>query len=304
MKVRFAASPIAMLAIAAAIVSLAAPTAAIAQDGGDGQVASEPDGALDLDFENSVFNGDFLVVGAAPVFAPSYEGSDDLAVMPGIGIAGRIAGIGISPRAAGASFDLLREKKGARQGFSFGPVIRYRSNRTGKTHDEVVDKLEKLPGVVELGFVAGVDFKGVLNPYDSLSMSTDVRFDVSGHGGGTIIAPGVSYITPISRGDVVGAAISASFVDDSYAHYNYSVSPDGAAASGLPAYVAHGGFKDISVGAFVGHDLDGNLLNGGFAIGGGVMFSRLFGSAADSPITSIRGKASQWIFGVGLAYVF
>ena len=291
------------LAVAAAIISLFAPIAAIAQDAGDARAADSDDG-LTLDFERSVFNGDFLVVGAGPVFAPSYEGSDNLAVMPGFGIAGRIAGIGISPRAAGASFDLLREKKGARHGFSLGPVIRYRSNRTGNAHDPVVDKLDKLPGVVEAGIVVGVDFKGVLTPYDSLSMSTDFRFDVSGHDGGTIVSPGISYITPVSRGDVIGVAMSGSFIDDSYAHYSFSISPAGAAASGLPVYNATGGFKDISIGAFFGHDLDGNLLNGGLAIGGGVMFSQLFGSAADSPITSIRGKASQWIFGAGLAYVF
>ena len=286
------------LPLLAAIFSLSAPAAAHAQD-----VTGEG-GGLDLDFEQSVFTGDFMVVGAGPVFAPSYEGSDDLAVMPGFGIAGRLGGIGISPRAAGASFDLVPERKGARHGFALGPVIRYRSNRTGSAHDEVVDKLDRLPGVVEAGLVAGVDFKGVLNPYDSLSISTDFRFDITGHGGGTIIAPGFSYITPVSRADVFGIAVSGSFIDDSYAHYSFSISPAGAAASGLPVYDAKGGFKDLSIGAFAGHDLDGNLLNGGLAIGGGVMFSRLFGSAADSPITSIRGNPSQWIFGAGLAYVF
>ena len=292
------------LAFAAAIASLAVPVAAVARDAGEAPVASVSRSGLELDSDRSVFDGDHLIVGIGPILAPSYEGSNDLILTPGAGIAGSLGGIGISPRAGGASFDLVRDKKGARSGFTLGPVIRYRFNRTGDAHDEVVDKLGKLPGVVEAGVVVGADFKGVLNPYDSLSMSTDVRFDISGHGGGMIIVPGISYITPVSRADVAGIAISGSFVDDSYARYSFSISPAGAAASGLPVYDAHGGFNNFSIGAFVGHDLSGNLLNGGFVIGGGLMFSQLFGSAAESPITSIRGKASQLILGAGLAYTF
>jgi outer membrane scaffolding protein for murein synthesis (MipA/OmpV family) len=89
-----------------------------------------------------------------------------------------------------------------------------------------------------------------------------------------------------------------------YARYNYSISPAQSAASGLPAYRAKGGFKEASAGAFTGIDLDGNLLNGGFALGAGVLYSRLYGSAAKTPITRDRGSRSQWIAGGGIAYVF
>lgn len=273
-----------------------------------GFAASVPLGAqaqdVPIDYEDSVFSGDFLVVGVGAVAVPSYEGSGDTTIMPAAGFAGRLAGIGISARAAGASFDLWADPKGARRGITLGPVFRYRSNRTGDAHDDVVNKLGTLPGVIEGGIVAGLDFKGVLNPYDSLSTSVDFRWDISGHGGGRIIAPGVSYITPLSRGDVAGLAISSSFIDKSYANYNFAVTPAGAAASGLPVYAATGGLKDVSIGAFAGHDLDGNILNGGFSIGGGLMYSRLFGSAAQSPITRLRGRREQWIFGGGLAYTF
>ena len=51
-------------------------------------------------------------------------------------------------------------------------------------------------------------------------------------------------------------------------------------------------------------NLDGNFLDGGFAIGAGVEYSRLQGSAADTPLTAIRGQRGQLVVGAGLSYTF
>jgi outer membrane scaffolding protein for murein synthesis (MipA/OmpV family) len=282
-------------AVAFAALFLAVPQAAFAQE--------LPQSAGD-DGEASVFDGDYLIVGGGLAVVPSYEGSDDLVAIPAAGFAGRVAGVRIMARAAGFALDLVPEGKQAKVGLTLGPVLRYRTNRTSNIADPVVEKLGKLPGAIEAGFVVGTEIKGVLNAADQLSLGVDLRWDVSGHGGGMIVSPGASYLTPLSRGDAAGLALVANITDDRYADYNFSVSPAGAAASGLPAYQAGGGLKDIGIGAFVGHDFNGNLLDGGLAIAAGAMYSRLYGSAAESPITSIRGKSSQWIFGAGLAYVF
>ena len=69
-------------------------------------------------------------------------------------------------------------------------------------------------------------------------------------------------------------------------------------------YKAKGGFQEASIGIATARDLNGNLLDGGFAVGVGALYSRLFGSAAKTPITSIRGSRNQWTFGGGLAYTF
>ncbi len=257
------------------------------------QIAAEP----------SVFDGDFLIVGAGPVVAPSYEGSDNLSIIPAAGIAGRLGGIGISARAGGIALDVIPDSD-SRVGIALGPVVRYRSNRTGNPRDPVVARLGKLKGVIEAGANVGIAVKHVLNGYDSLSASVDLRWDVSGRGSGYIISPGISYLTPLSKAQVAGAAVSANFIDSRYARYNFSVTPAGAAASGLPAYDAQGGFKDWSVGVFTARDFNGSFLDGGFSVAVGGMYSRLYGSAAESPITSIRGKRSQWLFGGGLAYIF
>ena len=279
-----------------ASLAMLSPLPASAQD-----VPKAADGGVQP--EASVFSGDFLIVGAGPVVVPSYEGADELHVLPAAGVAGRLGGIGINPRAAGVALDLIPDSD-SRAGFSLGPVIRYRTNRTGKVSDPAVAALGKLKGVIEAGVNAGMAFKGVLNEHDSLSASVDVRWDISGRGSGYIVSPGMSYLTPVSRAQVIGVALGANFIDQRYARYNFSVTPAGSAASGLPVYDAHGGLKDWNLGAFTARDLNGNFLDGGFALAVGAMYSHLYGSAAESPVTRLRGKRSQWIFGGGLAYVF
>ena len=253
--------------------------------------------------EKSVFSGDFVIVGAGPVVVPSYEGADELRVIPAGAVAGRIGGIGINPRAAGVAIDLIPDSD-AKVGLTFGPVLRYRTNRSGKVADPAVAALGKLKGVVEAGVDAGLAFKGVLNPHDSLSVSVDLRWDISGQHSGLIVSPGVSYLTPLSRAQVIGMAAGVNFIDERYARYNFGVTPAGSAASGLPVYQAHGGLKDWNFGAFTARDLNGNFLDGGLALAVGAMYSHLYGSAAESPVTRLRGKRAQWIFGGGLAYVF
>ncbi len=260
--------------------------------------------AMAQDAEPSAFDGDFLIIAAGGVVLPSYEGADENSILPAAAFAGRVGGIGISPRAAGLALDLVPGKPGARASLGLGPVVRLRMNRSGRIKDPVVAKLGKLHSVIEGGVNVGMTFKRVFNPHDQLSVGTDFRWDISGHGGGGLISPSVTYLTPISRAQVVGILASAEIADQRFASYNYEVTPAGSAASGLPAYAPHGGLKALSVGAFTARDLDGNLLNGGLSIGAGAMYTRLKGSAAETPITALRGKASQWFFAAGLGYTF
>lgn len=258
----------------------------------------------DAVLEASVFDGDFLVVGVGAVSMPSYEGSNDRTISPLAGVFGRVAGVGINPRAAGIALDFIPEAKGQRVSFSLGPLIRYRANRSGGIKDPVVRRLGELDAVVEGGIAGGVTLTGLLNAFDRISVGADVRWDVSGKGSGRVIAPGVTYFTPVSKGQVIGGRFGAEFVDRKYARYNYAVDAAGSAASGLPQYAARGGFKEWNLGAFTAVDLSGNFLDGGFALGVGAQYSRLQGSAAETPITAVRGKRGQWFVGGGLAYTF
>ena len=257
-----------------------------------------------LEPEATAYDGDFLIVAAGAVMLPGYEGADENSILPAAAFAGRVGGIGISPRAAGLALDLVPGKPGARINLSLGPVLRLRMNRSGRVKDPVVASLGKLRSVIEGGVSLGVTFKRVFNAHDQLSVGSDLRWDVSGRGGGGLIAPSVTYLTPVSRAQVVGMLASAEFADQQFASYNYAVTPAVSAASGLPTYAPSGGLKALSFGAFTARDLDGDLLNGGLSIGAGAMYTRLKGSAAATPITALRGKTSQWFLAAGLGYTF
>ncbi|MEP3050760.1 MAG: MipA/OmpV family protein [Erythrobacter sp.] len=257
----------------------------------------------------NVFDGDWITLGLGVSASPSYSGSDDYVVFPVPLIRGRIAGIGINPSAAGLTLDFVPKPQNERPGqrsvsFSAGPTFRFRSDRSDRIRDEVVIAAGELENAVELGASAGVTIPGVLSPIDSISFSTDIRFDVAGAHEGMLIEPGVTYFTPMGQSAAISLSAGLSFVDDDFADYYYSVDPAQSAASGLPEFTADGGLNSVGVNALFAFDFDGNVLNGGigaFMITG---YSRLIGDAADTPFTSIRGNPDQIFGAIGLAYTF
>jgi len=277
------------LATAAALV-LALPTVAHAQN--DGRQT------------DTVFDGDYLTLGVGGFYGPSYEGSDDYVLFPAPIVQGRLLGVAITPRAGGVALDVIPDAKDAKVGFSLGPVATVRRDRASHIKDPVVKSLSKLDTAVEVGANAGVTVYDLLTGYDSLTFSADARWDVAGAHKGMLWGPSVSYFTPVSKGAAVNLALSAEHVDRDYANYYFSVSPAQAAASGLPAFSADGGWKSMGANVLVGVDFDGDLTNGGLAgfVTGG--YTRLLGDAKRTPLTSIRGDADQWLVGAGLAFTF
>ena len=71
------------------------------------------------------------------------------------------------------------------------------------------------------------------------------------------------------------------------------------AQSGLSAYDADAGFRDVRVtlGAMV-------PVTEHWLVGAGVMFMRLVGNAADSPIVDDAGSPNQISGGLGVAYAW
>ena len=252
----------------------------------------------------TVFDGDYLTVGAGAAYVPGYEGSDSYVVTPVLGFQGRLGGFTISPRPAGAAVDLINEPSDAKVSFNFGPVTRVRFDRTKQIRDPAVSALGVRKTAIEVGATAGVSIGRITNPYDSLSFGMDVRWDVNGAHKGTVIQPTISYLTPLAQSFAIVLNLSAEHVDDKYAQYYYGVTPGGAVASGLPVYAAHAGWKNAGASLVTFYDLDGNLANGGFALVGGLSYSRMLGDIARSPIVAQRGSRNQFMAGAGIAYTF
>ena len=253
--------------------------------------------------ETSVYDGDWLSVGVGVGYAPSYDGSDDYVAFPIPVVQGSLGGIGISPRAGGLALDFLADpEKGV--GFNLGPSARMRSNRASQIEDKVVRSLGKLDHAVEVGPSVGITVAQVFHEYDTLSFNTDIGWDVAGAHKGMVVSPSLTYFTPLSRGAAVSLSASAEWGDRKFADYYYSISPAQSAASGLAPFSAGKGFTKAGIAAVGGIDLDGDLLNGGFAIVVGGGYSRMLGDAKDTPLTSVRGSPNQWFGAIGIGYTF
>jgi outer membrane scaffolding protein for murein synthesis (MipA/OmpV family) len=196
----------------------------------------------------------------------------------------------------------LAPRKGAR--LAFGPAVRFRNDRAVQIGDAVVARAGKLDAALEVGGNVAVVWRGVVKPIDQLSIGVQARWDVLGAHAGMVIEPQINYRAPLGRAFSLQAQVSAEFVDDSFAAYYFTVSPAQAAATGLRQFRAGGGLNRIGTTAILSYDLDRNPLNGGWALTGIGGYSRLTGDSADTPFTSERGDANQFIAGLGMAYTF
>ena len=94
-----------------------------------------------------------------------------------------------------------------------------------------------------------------------------------------------------------GAAFT--YGSGNYMNEYFGVTPTDSLASGLPIYVPGGGARDVRGWATAVLSLSLH-----WHLGAGVMYSRLVGDAADSPIVSQEGSKNQWIYGAGALYAW
>lgn len=253
---------------------------------------------------DSVLDGDHLTVGVGAVYVPSYRGSDDYAVSPVPLVRGKFKGVDINPRVAGVALDFIPDDRDSGIGFSLGPVATVSFNRNRRIKDPVVRAAGKLDAAIEVGASAGITKYKLLHDYDSLTLSTDVKWDVNGAYKGMTWAPAISYMTPLSPALVTVLAVSARHVDDDFAEYYYSVNPVQSTASGLPLYNAKGGWDSVNTSLLMAYDLSGDVRDGGLSLFGVANYSRMLNDGKRTPFTSLRGDADQWVVGAGVAYTF
>ena len=255
--------------------------------------------------DRGVFAGDWLTLGIGGGYGPSYEGSDDYTLFPAPLAQGSLSGFDFGARGPGLYVDLVRDSNAeGNVKFLAGPLVRVRTDRNSNIKDPVVRSLGKEDVAIEIGATAGVSFSKVLNPFDSLTLSTDIQWDVAKAHRGRLISPNISYSTPLSTAIFTNLSLSATHVDGNYADTYFSIDAAGSAASGLPVFDAKGGWKSYGASLLGGFDLSGDVRDGGWGLFGLVSYSRLTGDAKRSPVTAIRGDADQWFLAGGISYTF
>jgi outer membrane scaffolding protein for murein synthesis (MipA/OmpV family) len=309
-------TPLAPLALAIALAATPALAAeeeaesAATESDAEAQTAPPPAPSAKppFAFAKPVFDETWATIGLGVGMVPSYAGSNDYIAFPLPLIAGRVGGVGIAPNGPGFVLNLNLGKPGLvpskRARLAFGPAFRFRNDRNNRISDDVVARAGKLDAALEVGANVGVSFANVVKTFDSLSLGVQARRDVLGAHEGWVIEPQIGYRALVGKGFTLQAQASAEFVDDNFADYYFTVTPAQSAATGLAQFRADGGLNRVGTTAILSYDLDRNPLNGGWsltAIGG---YSRLIGDSADTPYTSVRGDANQFILGGGVAYTF
>jgi MipA family protein len=309
------------LAFAACLSAVAAAPALSANADEEGSVAAaegaesvqpapqpQPAAPPPMVFAKPVFDETWATIGLGAGMVPSYAGSNDYIAFPLPLIVGRIGGIGISPNGPGFVLDFNSPRPSLAQRtkprLAFGPAFRFRNDRADRISDEVVARAGKLDAALEVGGNAAAVFPGVFKRFDQLSIGVQARWDVLGAHDGMIVEPQIGYRALVGKAVTLQVQASAEFVDDSFANYYFTVSPAQAAATGLAQFRADGGLNRVGTLAILAYDLDRNPLNGGWSLTGVGGYSRLIGDSADTPYTSVRGGANQFIAGLGVAYTF
>jgi len=237
-----------------------------------------------------------LKIGLGAGVAPDYEGSDDYRFLPFPSFELRHEGFGIRTNRLGVEADLIPF-----QGFEMGPVVRYNMGRNN-VRDDVVDLLPEVDGTAELGGYVGAGL-----PLNLIGGETDAILfgrlsGLQGLGGGhdgAVFEGSLGVIAPLTSELTVITSFNTSYMSGDYADAFFSVSAAGATASGLSAYDAGAGFKDVGASLIVRYAWTENWST--TLIGS---YTRLVGQAADGPIVASRGSADQMFAGVSVGYQF
>jgi len=177
-----------------------------------------------------------------------------------------------------------------------GPEFLYRFERDD-VDDDVVSKLHKIDGSANLGLFGGYIWKDPAELRKQFGITLWGLWDVSSVSKGWNAGVNVFGMYPVARPVTLAAGAGATYGDGNYTDTYFGVSGADSLASGLPAFSAGGGMRDARCWVMAMLHLSEK-----WHTGAGLLYSRMLGDAADSPIVADRGSKDQWIYGIGLLY--
>ena len=145
----------------------------------------------------------------------------------------------------------------------------------------------------------GLEFVVPGDPRKRLRLDLRVQQDLASEHDGWLASSGVQGWYPIERLVEVGLALGTTYGSGDYMSTFFGVRARDSAQSGLAAFDADAGFRDVRLTLGVVVPVTEHWL-----VGAGAMFMRLVGDAADSPIVDDAGSPNQISGGLGVAYAW
>ncbi len=233
-----------------------------------------------------------IVGGVATV--PDYEGANKMRVIPLVSGEVRWDKRYFAVQGVTARLNFLNSDS-----FEFGPAADLTFGRRADVKSLPVRALGRIDDAYQIGAFAAVKMASLLTDGDQLRFSIQGTRDVSDVHKGWVGEAAVTYRLPVARKFAIISQGSVRLADDKYARTYFSVTPTGATASGLTAFAAKGGVKDIGLSLTATYALSDRWSLLGY---GG--YRRLVGDFKDSPIVRDAGRADQFSGGVGIGFSF
>lgn len=182
--------------------------------------------------------------------------------------------------------------------WEFGPMLSYRFGRKG-VDDPVIRELPEISGGVEAGVFGGWHYVNDTGIPWRLRVGVSALTGVSGGTTGGHITPYASLWIPLRDSVFLGVGGGFTWSSDSFMQQRFGVTSEAAALTGLPAYTASSGVRQVYAWPAVIVRLSPQW----FAAAG-AFYQRLTGDAANSPIVTQRGDRNQWTAGIGIGYAW
>jgi MipA family protein len=180
----------------------------------------------------------------------------------------------------------------------FGPTGQLRFGRSNVSN-RAVRQLPSISKTIEAGAFGGLELVAPSDPRKRLKFDLRIQQDLAGEHDGWLGSGSVQGWYPIERLAEVGLALGTTYGSGDYMSTYFGVRSRDSGQSGLSAYDADAGFRDVrlTLGALV-------PVTEHWLVGAGVMFMRLVSNAADSPIVDDAGSPNQISGGLGVAYAW
>ena len=235
-----------------------------------------------------------LTVGFAPIFAPAWQGSRDMAlsVFPDVRV--NYKDVAFLSVQEGLGWNAIN-----RDGWKIGPIARLRFGRqesNGGSPFLITGGSEALRGFGDVG-IAG-EFGGFVqyNVDRRVALRTEVRRGVGGHEG-VVAEPSIRFSDRAGKFRY-SLGLRSTFASAKYTQVYFGVTPQQGLAAGLAPYSTGSGLVSAGVSGALIRPLGNRGQHGALTLLTG--YDRLGNVVADSTLIRQRGRRDQ--FTVGLAY--
>jgi len=225
---------------------------------------------------------------------PDYEGSDDYEPVPIGGVRAtwnQNVFVDFSGTHGSGGAPRLRMNVVADELLQFGPLLQYRRSR-GDVENGRVDALPNVDSALEIGGFFGFEERGWEGQIAAAQ-------DVAGGHDGFIVEFCAGYTAAIGERLRLGFLMASTYASDGYMGSYFTVDTADAPSSGLDAYDADNGIKDVGGTLSLNWRIPGTEHWG---LGGVFSYFRMVGDAGDSPVVDDAGNPDQLFGGVMVTF--